>query len=309
MKKMAPNKRHLFIAFGKLFFNVVFLFITSSTWLCAQSPDTTQHTSVNKRRLHTLIISSTAGYGLTLTGLHQLWYKNSEKQSFRFFNDNAEWKQIDKIGHFHSSFYFSYGMQRALKWSGVSTKKTNVIGTLTGFLILVPIEIFDGFSDAYGASTGDIVADAAGATFFLGQQMVWNEIRLHPKFSFHRTRYATLRPEILGDNTLSEIFKDYNGQTYWISLDTDKFIKFPTWLNIAVGYGAQQMVYAHHGQNSLAGYDAYRQFYLSLDIDLTAFKTKSKLLNTLIFIANMIKIPAPTLELSRHGARFHPLYF
>ena len=52
-------------------------------------------------------------------------------------------------------------------------------------------------------------------------------IRIYPKFSFHRTDYAPLRPDVLGDGLAEEIFKDYNGQTYWLSFDMDKFIKFP----------------------------------------------------------------------------------
>ena len=32
---------------------------------------------------------------------------------FDFFNDNGEWKQVDKIGHFYSTYYFSYGTSRA----------------------------------------------------------------------------------------------------------------------------------------------------------------------------------------------------
>ncbi|NJM25882.1 MAG: DUF2279 domain-containing protein, partial [Bacteroidia bacterium] len=110
--------------------------------------------------------------------------------------------------------------------------------------MLVPVEIFDGFSDAYGASAGDLIADAAGPLLYLGQKALWQEVRIHPKFSFHQTRYAPMRPDLLGDNLTSEVLKDYNGQTYWLSVDVDKFIQFPRWLNIAVGYGAEEMITA-----------------------------------------------------------------
>lgn len=264
---------------------------------------------VNKKRLNTFIIGSSVAYGATLVGLNELWYKDSPKQPFHFFNDNGEWKQVDKLGHFYSAFYFSYGTSKALRWSNVPPKKSDLIGAITGFAILVPIEIFDGFSEAYGASPGDLVADAAGATFFLGQSLLWKEIRIYPKFSFHRTDYAALRPEVLGDG-FSEMFKDYNGQTYWLSADLDKFMRFPRWLNLAVGYGAEGMVYARDEQNIEAGYPpAYRQYYLSIDFDLTAIKTRSKALKTLIFFANMIKLPAPTLEFSEKGTKFHPFFF
>lgn len=263
----------------------------------------------DKKKLRAFIIASGVAYGGTLIGLNQLWYKNADHQSFRFFNDNAEWKQVDKAGHFYSSFYFSYGVSRALTWCKVPATKSMVAGALSGFLILLPIEIFDGFSDAYGASGGDLIANAAGASFFLGQQLLWQEVRIIPKFSFHHTHHAGLRSEVLGDNSLSEIFKNYNGQTYWLSADMDKFIRFPRWLNLSVGYGAHEMIHARDNQNLLAGYDSYRQFYFSLDFDLTAVHSRSKVIKTLLFLANTIKIPAPALELSRNRIAFHPLYF
>jgi hypothetical protein len=265
---------------------------------------------INKKKLRAITLGGTVVYSLSLVGLSHLWYSDAESQSFRFFNDNEEWKQVDKFGHFFSSFYFSYGASKALQWSNVERRKSDLIGSIVGFGVMLPIEILDGFSDAYGASTGDLAANAAGSAFFLVQSRVWNEVRIHPKFSFHRTGYAELRSSLLGGDLTSEILKDYNGQTFWLSADMDKFIKFPKWLNIAAGYGAEGMVHARDLQNVEAGYEKpYRQYYLSIDFDLTSVKSRSKAINTLIFIANMIKIPAPALEFSKKGVKFHSLYF
>jgi hypothetical protein len=175
---------------------------------------------------------------------------------------------------------------------------------------MVPIEILDGFSTGYGASAGDLLANAGGAALFYGQTVLWKEIRLYPKFSFHRTSYAPIRPSVLGDGLVSETFKDYNGQTYWLSVDADKFFRSPRWLNIAVGYGAEGMVYARDEQNVQAGYpDPYRQYYLSLDFDLRAVKTNSKAVKTLLALVSLVKLPSPTLEFSSKGVKFHPFYF
>jgi hypothetical protein len=285
---------------------LILLFMAVLSPALSQQKDTT---GIDRKRFTRFVVGSSAAYAVTLVGLNNLWYKNSAHQSFRFFNDNAEWKQVDKLGHFTSAFYFSYGTSNALQWCNVPAKKSDFVGALTGLMILVPVEIFDGFSQAYGASAGDLIADAAGSSFFLGQKLLWNDIRILPKFSFHRTRYAASRPAVLGDNPLSEILKDYNGQTYWFSADVDKFIAFPKWLNIAVGYGAQQMVYARDNQNRYLGYTPFRQYYLSLDFDLRAIRTRSKAVKALIFVVSMVKLPAPTLEFSRHRFSFHPLYF
>jgi len=294
-KRMAQNKW-------------ILVFLSIPCFVFAQSDSIP---AVNKKRLRGLTIASVAGYSAALSGLNYLWYKDSNRGSFHFFDDNAEWKQVDKIGHFYSAFYLSYGTSRGLQWASMPARKADLIGALAGFAVLVPVEIFDGFSDAYGASTGDLMADAAGAAFYLGQTRLWHEVRIYPKFSFHRTGYAAQRPDLLGDGLSGEILKDYNGQTYWFSVDMDKFMHFPKWLNLAAGYGAQGMLYARVEQNIAAGYaPPYRQYYLAMDFDLSAIKTRSKVVKTLIFIANMVKLPAPTVEFSsHHGTRFHVLYF
>ena len=269
----------------------------------------TDSTGVDRKKLNTYIIATGATYTAGLVTLNHVWYKDTERQSFRFFNDNAEWKQVDKAGHFFASFYLSDLPSRALSSCSVKPGKADLMGALTGFLLTLPIEIFDGFSDGYGASAGDLLADAAGPAFFLGQKLAWREIRIYPKFSFQRTGYAALRPELLGDNLLSEVVKDYNGQTHWLSFDMDKFTRFPKWLNLAVGYGAHDMVYARDGQNQLQGYAPYRQYYLSVDVDLTAIRSRSQWVKALLYLANTVKFPAPTLEFSRGRAKFHPFYF
>ena len=54
----------------------------------------------------------------------------------------------------------------------------------------------------------------------------------------------------------------------------------------------------------------YRQFYLSLDLDLTKIKTKSKFLKNVFTAINFIKIPAPTLSYStKNKIQFHYIYF
>ena len=54
----------------------------------------------------------------------------------------------------------------------------------------------------------------------------------------------------------------------------------------------------------------YRQFYLSLDVDLTKITTKSHFLKTLFSVFNTIKIPAPTLQYDEYnGLKGHFIYF
>ncbi|MBA4058423.1 MAG: DUF2279 domain-containing protein, partial [Marivirga sp.] len=101
---------------------MIFLFLAFPYLAYGQSNDST--ILVNKKRLSTFVIGSAAAYSITLIGLNELWYEDSPKQSFQFFNDNAEWKQVDKLGHFYSAFYLSYGTSSALQWCNVKQKKS-----------------------------------------------------------------------------------------------------------------------------------------------------------------------------------------
>jgi uncharacterized protein YfiM (DUF2279 family) len=265
--------------------------------------------SFSRKRLNTVVIGGSAAYAGAMVALSSAWYSQSAHQSFHFFNDANEWKQVDKMGHFYSAFQLSSIGSRMLIWSGINKKKSDVAGSITSFGIMSSVEVFDGYSSAYGASLSDLGANLAGSAFYWGQQKLWRETRIYPKFSFHRTGFAAQRPNVLGNGLNEEFLKDYNGQTYWFSVDIDKFFRFPKWINLAFGYGMQNMIYATTSANQSMGLDPYRQYYLSIDFDLTSIKTKSKFINSLIYFANMIKLPAPALEFSRNGVKAHALYF
>lgn len=268
-----------------------------------------QDSLVNKKRLNIVRYGALATYSIGMIGLNEAWYSQSPRQSFQFFNDAAEWKQMDKVGHVFSAFQLSNTSYKMLTWANSKEKKRALVSAVAGFSILSSIEIFDGFSSSYGASLTDVAANATGSLLFYSQMIGWKEIRVHPKFSFTRSNVAPLRPEVLGDGLSQEILKDYNGQTYWLCVDMDKFMRFPKWLNLAVGYGADNMKYARDSENRIEGFNPSRQFYLSLDFDLTAVKTKSKLVKGLVYVVNMVKLPAPTLEFSQNGLKGHWLYF
>jgi hypothetical protein len=191
-----------------------------------------------------------------------------------------------------------------------------IYGAATGFVFLSAIEILDGYSAEWGASAGDIAANAGGTALFVSQELLWNEQRIIPKYSFHATPYASARPNTLGSSYSEQMLKDYNGQTYWLSANVNSFLpksKLPKWINVAVGYGAEGMI---TGDDDLVNTvflpedRRVRQFYFSLDADLTKIETKSKLLKTVFSIVNFIKVPSPTFEVNNEGkVRFHVLYF
>lgn len=272
-----------------------------------------QQDTLNPKRLKAVIAAETIGYTGALIGLHTLWYKDEPSSSFHTFNDNREWLQMDKIGHGVTSYYVGMAGYEVLKWSGVGRKKSIWYGGTLGLLFLTSVEVFDGYSEAWGFSWGDVAVNTAGSGMFIAQQLAWDEQRVLLKYSYRKSKYADVRPNLLGENLLQNAIKDYNGQTYWASANIASFLgkdtKFPKWLNLAVGYGADGMVGAFNNDFSPT-ITRQRQYYLSLDIDLTRIKTKSKLVNTILGAFGFIKFPLPTIEFNQHGkTKFYGIYF
>ncbi|MDJ1502549.1 DUF2279 domain-containing protein [Xanthocytophaga agilis] len=290
------------------------LAFSSSAQTSNHSDSTFSFSTVNKQRLRTLVIGGSTVYAATLTGLNFLWYADEPRSSFHFFDDNSEWQQVDKVGHFYTAYHISRIGVQAFQWTGMPRCKSIWWGGLMGVIFQTPIEVLDGFSAAYGASWGDLTANTVGSGLLIGQLLLWDEERIHPKFSFYPTSLAKVRPHILGDNLIQQSLKDYNGQTYWLAFDIKPWLKqesnFPDWLCISLGYGAQNMISADNAQSRLAGYIPYRQYYLSLDINFTKIHTKNRFLKSLFFLLNNVHIPAPALEWNHvTGFKAHPLYF
>jgi hypothetical protein len=272
--------------------------------------------TLNKSRVRIVAISETALAATALIGLNQLWYSDYEKSDFHTINDNDQWLQMDKAGHVFSAYHLGSFGANALKWSGANKKSQLLYGSTLGFAFLTTVEVFDGYSSEWGFSLGDLAANAGGTALYVSQELLWNEQRIVPKFSFHTTQYASARPNVLGASYSEQILKDYNGQTYWLSANIHSFFKqskIPKWLNVAVGYGAEGMV---TGKDELVNTIFFsekgrtRQFYLSLDLDLTKIQTKLHVLKTIFSVFNTIKIPAPTFEVrGSQGVKFHFLYF
>ena len=242
-------------------------------------PDT-----LNRKRLNTVIYTSAGLYATTLGVLYLAWYKDTEMTGFHWYNDNNNWLQVDKVGHATTAYVFSNYAYWWLRWTGLDNNRSAIYGGLMGWTSLTVIEILDGFSSEYGASPGDLIANTAGVSFFMGQQLLWKEQRIRLKFSYHPTEYANYRPDLLGESGIQRVIKDYNGQTYWLSANIKSFMKrdsrIPDWLNIAVGYGAKGMLGASSNPPDYNGeplpyHKRTRQYFLSLDVDWTRIKTNS----------------------------------
>jgi len=296
-----------------------FCLILGSHALTAQEMITeSQQDTLNSKRLKGVIIGQSVLGAGSLAGLYSLWYADYPQSSFHFINDNNEWKGMDKVGHAMTSYYLGKVGYESLKWSGVKEKNATIYGGMLGWAYLGIVETFDGFSAEWGASPLDFACNSLGSAMFIAQQLAWKEQRILVKWSFHLTDHVGYNPSQLGRTFPERMLKDYNGQTYWLSANISSLAgmngKFPPWLNIALGYGADGMIAprsnpAEVNNNPIPHFKRQSQFYLSPDIDLTRIRTRSKTIRLLLNAVGFIKVPLPALEYSGNRLTLHYLYF
>jgi uncharacterized protein YfiM (DUF2279 family) len=281
---------------------------------------------LRKSRIRLVAAGNIIAYGGTMVGLYAAWYKNYDQTGFHSFNDFPEWKQMDKVGHLYSAYIESRASMELWRWAGLERKKRIWIGGMSGAAYQTIIEVLDGFSEGWGWSWGDFGANILGSGALVAQELAWDEQRIKLKFSFHRKTYndpeLNRRSNVLfGKGTAERLLKDYNGQTYWASANIRSFFpqsKWPAWLSISVGYGAEGMF---GGRENIAKDETgtitfnrpdikrYRQWYLAPDIDLTRIRTNKKLGRFILTVLSAFKFPTPALEFSNGKLRLKALVF
>lgn len=297
--------------------------------------------SFHKARVWGMTSGIAVSYTAVTIGLNQAWYADYPRSSFHTFNDWNGWRQMDKFGHAMTGYFESKWVGDLYQWAGVPQKEARWIGFGAGMLFQTTLEVMDGFSAQWGFSWGDMGFNLLGSGTYLAQELLWKEQRIRWKMSAHRPRYSNAPFEATNSNattTLQQraarlygtspaelLFKEYNGQTIWLSANVASFLPKTTaktpfqWVNVAVGYGIENVygaerngweddqgnifvVPTHHQRQS--------QFFLSLDIDFERIPTRHKWLKTIFGILNIFKIPFPALEVNTTGGvHFHPFYF
>jgi hypothetical protein len=312
----SPIQNYKFYGWVRLLVVLILVFFSNISF-----SQTDSITKLNRRE-NIVGLSLSGGYIVSMLGLYQLWYADYPQSKFHFFNDNKEWMHMDKVGHMFSSYTIGKYSTDMMKWAGYSPQKASIAGPLYAYLYLSTIEVFDGFSSGWGFSGGDMLANTIGTGLVMGQSLAWNEQRITMKFSFSPTPFAKKRPEVLGKNLVENLFKDYNGQTYWLCVNPKSFApksKWPDWLDISLGYGATGM---YGGDNNFwyagniwqpidySSTPRRMEFYLSPDINLEKLKVKKKWLKYSLKVLNTFKFPLPTLNYTQGvGFKVEPLKF
>ncbi len=298
----------------------IFAILLILSVLSASAQDTLVDKARVRRNVSIVLGTEAALYAASMTGLYFAWYADYPQSNFHFYNDNGEWLLMDKAGHLATSYIVGSFGYELLRDAGLDEKRSIWFGGTLGLAFLTTVEVFDGFSDGWGFSWGDMAANTLGCGLFVGQQFLWHEQRITVKYSYHTTEFTKYRPDLLGENLIQQTIKDYNGITIWAScnfksLFLNKESKFPAWLNFAFGYGATGMTGGfdnalEHNGTPIPYYDRQRQFFFSLDVDFTKIPTNNKFLKYTFKVLNIFKVPFPTLEYNTGNEWvWHWIYF
>lgn len=273
--------------------------------------------SVNKKALKKVLATEALSYTAGISFLYFIWYKDTERVPFHYYDDSRGYLQIDKAGHAFTAYRESYAAYYALRKTGLSKKKSLIYGGALGLVFQTPIEIFDGLYEGWGFSWPDMIANTFGSALLISQEALFDEQIVLMKFSYSPSPYAAYYPP-LGESPIEQFFYDYNGHTYWLSVNMNKISGqhfFPEWLNIAVGYSGNGMLKEFDNPTSYRGeplptFSRHRQYLLSLDVDFTKIHAEKRWVKVLLRVANMIKVPFPALEYNKEeGFKMRPFYF
>jgi hypothetical protein len=198
---------------------------------------------------------------------------------YDFGPDDSLWFHMDKFGHFYSTRLLSLFLSDTAQWIGFEKNAAQWIGAVASWLFYLQIEIFDGQFEQWGFSLGDLAANTAGAFM----PIISARSPFLQKFTL-KMSYAPREIQLQ-----QHMVEDYAGMTYWLTSNPQDFLSvldplWPDFLNLAFGYSITQKA---HGDIEL---------YFSLDYDLTKIKARSSFWNRVLYYANFIHLPAPTIK-------------
>ncbi|HYF03112.1 MAG TPA: DUF2279 domain-containing protein [Patescibacteria group bacterium] len=258
------------------------------------------------RPVPTVLFGATAaGVVYTLHQAQSVWW--TEDAEFKVIEDWDFAIQADKAGHFMGGYFFSYISHELLIACGVSRDASIWAGGLLGLSYQTYVEILDGYAKGWGFSMSDQYANTLGAGFFVLQHYVPFLQNFQPKWQYIPADWAGERPR---RNLMTEgnFIDDYNSNTFWMSFNVNNMLPksvegyWPDWLMLSIGYGARNIETGHDAERA-------RRVMIGLDYNLVELLPDGpNWWNWFKQSANLIKLPAPTIEFTRGITTFRFLY-
>ncbi|MDZ7318150.1 MAG: YfiM family protein [candidate division KSB1 bacterium] len=202
---------------------------------------------------------------------------------------------MDKLGHFYSSRLLAEQFYDICRWIGFSENSSKILGPTVSSLLMLEIEIYDGFFKEWGFSLADFTANELGAFSPLIEEKFPVLQNFQLKFSYHPSRQPQREQTFI---------KDYAGMTFWLSANVHAALPhpmnsvYPKWLNLALGYSVSKPT---RGQIEL---------YLAPDINWLKIPWggDSRTMRFIKRTLNYVHLPCFAWQL-RPDRKFLPLYF
>ena len=275
----------------------------------SESQNDSSNYSKNYVHKNRLILSSIGVVALNVAAYQpfkQTWWQE-ERISFHFYHGwqrkkgdyDFKWNDsycghMDKLGHYYSGKILSEQLTNISNWIGFRPGTSNWIGPILSSLMLLEIEIYDGYFKEWGFSLADLTANELGAFAPLLRDKIPYINNFQFKFSYH----ASNQP-----STEATFVKDYAGMTFWLSWNLHSALPgifktyYPKWLNVALGYSVSKQA---HGDIEL---------YLSPDINWEKTPIGNSNIAKFIKMAlNYFHFPCITWQL-QPSSKFYLLYF
>ena len=274
---------------------------------------------------------------VAMVGLASIWYDGTERTSFHFYSqsDNVTGKgetgdgwlddwhtfaQQDKMGHVWTSWQITRIAGGYGRWAGLSPAQAGLFGGVVSTVFQTQIEISDGFSEAYGFSRTDALANLVGST--VGGLKVAYPKRLDwfaAKYSYNPSPYyGTRTTGVDGGGPLGYLgnaIKDYDGATFWLTVRPEELLEgrarrlWPDWLGLSAGYGGDGIAHAISGldypdsppDNPPDGFGEYehrREFYIGPDLDFLHTLELPQPFQAVARALSFIRLPAPALQVA-----------
>ena len=207
--------------------------------------------------------------------------------------DDSLWFHVDKFGHFFGASLISRYSASLARWTGLSDGWADWTGVILASLMMLEIEIYDGYFEEWGFSIGDLLANEIGALWPLLQRRIYPLEKVNFKISYLRS----------SEHSHNQFFiEDYGGMTFWFCYDIQSLLPtnaqhiWPDFLDLALGYGTTKKT------------GGELEVVLALDYDLTKLPLKSKVLRNIAKILNNVHFPSPAIRITPQGTAYL-LYF
>lgn len=259
--------------------------------LCAMRNLRAQQDSVSPLGVAVASLVPAAGITAIVVLNQNAFWRYATDVPFHISNDPPYSMHIDKFSHMHVSAIGSDGMRASYRLAGLSSATSAWLGATLTLLCGTAIELEDarhGSDPQYGFSPGDFAADLVGASLPLLRHY-------YPAFERLDVKLGIWPSDAYKSGAYRTLADDYESQYYWLSMDMHDWSPLPAWLNVAIGFGCENLYHNAYSNPSPNG-PPYTDIYLAPDLNLKGLPIDGKTWKTIADILSYVRIPLPAVQ-------------